>query len=452
MCSRFFDNNNKNSSGDVTILPPPDFSGPFDLLIRAIVTDVATDGDSDTASSPITTVPIEVNPVADCVDFDLTSLIVVEDGQAAAPLQPVLGTAIEQNITIRDDGTENPVGGENNEEESEFISRVELTVANDFDGLRFNSNLGGVAVFNITDVSVPNLGTFSSGAIDFIAAENKVVITSSIFENARGSGDLGTLTVTERTNAETDIRFILRSIEAFARAPQSDENDFIQVNITTIDINNALDEFDEVACTEDVEVIVQAFADTPEVTIDFQPLTNTFTEDDDNATVPYTGFGGIPLFVNVMASPDQVDNSETLSLIFTVPFEPGYNDPIGTLSVGAPNSATFQFTPQGSDADGNLVYVVTTDPTLSSFEQAVELNNVLEGTAGALATSNLFFTPAPNFAGLLTGTAGIKVELISTEEETDPAEIALKSANDTAFIDIDILPQVSQKFSHFQSR
>lgn len=448
--------------GNVTFLPPPDFSGTFDLQIRGVVRDETSDGDVATNSTPFVSIPVEVNPVADCVEFNFSSTVVVEDEQSAPNASSrSLGFIIEQGLTILDDGTENPApfvdpvtgtttqGGENNAE-VEYISRIVLTVVDDsvagdgFDNLRFNVDDSNIPIFNDTDVSEDMLGPFMSGIVEFNATTNTVTITSSKFEDARTALTLGSLSEIDRSEAQRDILAVARLLEVFGREDESDENEFVRVEVTSIDINSELGRFDETSCSDDVEVIVQAFADDPLVMIEFQPPTNTFTEDDDNFTQSFEATGGIPLFVNFMASVDDVDDSETLTVEITIPFEPGFDDPIGTLSSTLPNNIDLVFAEDRVEQNGDVVYTITADESLSASEQAFQLNRFFQGDGTTASTAGLFFTPATNFAGNLTGTAGIRVDLIATEKETDPSEIARKRAVSTDFVNIDILPQVRE--------
>lgn len=289
-----------------------------------------------------------------------------------------------------------------------------------------------------TSGTVPGLGTSGSAILvyDLTTTTNTLTITSSIIESARASGTLGTLTTAALQAAEQDIRFVLANITALPANAQSDVDASINVTATTIDVNPDLKQANESSpCAVRLHtVVVQAIADPVNVTVQ-QMLTNAYTEDNaintTNSWIP----NGIPMKMNVTSSIDNTDNSEYLEIKISVPVDSRYGAPIGTLK--ALSDPLGKITVAKVGVVGQYEeWKITIDNTMTAQAQEAALNTYL--------ASNLFFVPAENWSGKLTGTSGIKVELFSIEEATG-TQVLLKQTNDTEYINVDVLPVVSSR-------
>jgi hypothetical protein len=181
-----------------------------------------------------------------------------------------------------------------------------------------------------------------------------------------------------RAQIEAGIRTTLDTLSL--QAPlHSDVNITLSVAITTTD-NDA----SSITQPFSHGVVVQAVADAPSVTAD-----NIALNEDATAA----------LVIRADRSADD-DNSETLSVRITVPSDG--TGVIGTLAGSTPAGVAFT-------AMGGGVYLVTATGATPAEREAL-LDGFLNGS--------ITFTPRAQWSGVLTGTAGIKVEAISTEAAT----------------------------------
>ncbi len=181
---------------------------------------------------------------------------------------------------------------------------------------------------------------------------------------------------------EAQIRAAVNTLSIQAPS-QSDTNFSLSVAITTTD-NDASSIIDSYVHT----VIVQAVADIPSVTA------GAVTTSEDI---------GLALIINAGRSIDDgaSDNSETLSVRITVPSDG--TGPVGTLT-GTPSAGVTL-----SDLGGGVYMVTATGPDPAAREFLID--SFINGGA-------LTFTPREQWSGVLTGTAGIRVDVISTESES----------------------------------
>lgn len=219
----------------------------------------------------------------------------------------------------------------------------------------------------------------------------------------------GTETITLNGGTEAQIRAALDTLSV--QAPlHSDANFSLTVAVKTEDNDGSA-----VTDIRTHAVTVQAVADAPSVTAG-----NISLDEDTTAT----------LVIDPGRSADE-DNSETLSVRITVPSD-GLGV-IGSLSGTAPAGVTL------TDQGGGVYLVSATGATPADRETA--LDGFLNG--------GITFTPRAQWSGVLTGTAGIKVEAISTEAAT-AGELApgsfggtdgtSKTETTTTYIGVTVLP------------
>jgi hypothetical protein len=189
------------------------------------------------------------------------------------------------------------------------------------------------------------------------------------------------------TNSETELKAILETLTLTA-PPQEDDNFNLTVTLlTTDDFVNNIGSYTH-------PVSVGAVADKPEVvsTVDIELEEDTPSD---------------PLEV-VVGRSDDADDSETLSVRFTIPVDPDDMLPVGNLTLnneGLPDGYTFT----GDETNGYLLTVPAGTP-----DQEVDyINDFFSNTTHM----GLLFIPRPDWAGFFNGTEdkGIQVDLISTE-------------------------------------
>ena len=189
-----------------------------------------------------------------------------------------------------------------------------------------------------------------------------------------------TLSGAHSAAGESGIRTALNTLTV-TPAAHLDTNFTLNVAITTTD-NDASVTTQNFTQT----VVVQAVADAPSVSADDLAL-----DEDTTAT----------LFIRPDRSADD-DNSEALSVRITVPADG--SGVIGTLAGTPAGGSGVTFTNLGGG-----VYTVTATGANPAAREAA-LDTFLNG--------GITFTPRAQWSGVLTGTNGIRVEAISTENAT----------------------------------
>ncbi len=373
---------------------------------------------------------VNVSPVADCVAIRNSNSVMVEDNTGAQRTN--VGEIISNNLIVTDDAVTTPAVENNNV--PEYLSRVELreTITNPL----------GIPILDFSVSTIINsggsspltgLGPHSSGNLVYDLSTNIFAITSQIIETARTDGKLGELENIDLQDADDDIRFILNELFAVPAIPQSDLDAVIAVEAKTIDVNPILEQANEsLSCNRLHTVRIRANADPVDLTVE-QTLFNTYKEDDDGATTLWKP-NGIPLRMSVDSSIDNTDGSEYLEILITIPYDSRYGAPIGTLNHFSDSNGKISVTKIGGGGQTAEVWRAAVDTTLTAEEQETALNSYL--------ASNLFFVPGSNWSGKLTGTDGIKVELLSIEKASGN-QVVTKQTNDTGYIGIDLLPVVS---------
>jgi hypothetical protein len=380
----------ESSLAALAVKPPVNFSGTFTLSIRGVTVDASVN-DTVTLPTNVQTIVVIVTPVADPISTPSLS-IVVEDGAVIALGADLANTAT--GIRANDNGT-----GSGNNGATEMISRVVLDFPAD----------------TLTQTyTVAHAGNVGSAVIAFDVDLRTYTITSTLIT---GAADVALVSQADRAQAEADIRATLTGLTVTMGPANTDLNGIVAVTVTTLDVNDGVSSTQDSAFNHDIRV--EAIADTPGLAI-----TPTISVDEDGID--------IPLYINVGNSVDS-DNSETLSVRITVPSDSF--GVIGTL-VGTP-PAGLTITDQG-----NGVYLV----------QATGATNALREAAldSFLNTGTLSLDPRANWSGDLTGSDGIKVEVISTEAATG-VELANNSyggidglsATETVvdYIDVIVAPQ-----------
>jgi hypothetical protein len=422
---------------DLQMDPPNNYSGNYDMITRATLRTVDGDdiGDVDAESEPETT-SVDVLPVSD--GSTTPSIRIVEDQW----LPEMFGSTLADSMNLRDraSGTGNNVDTE---------SLTELVVSVPADSLEQTYLLsgafellvdGGTATIgdSIVTLSEPVAGgvrTFTIRSVTNVPLGSATDLTH--FLPASG---VDFIDKTEREAATEDLYSALRLFELFQGPEHNSDNGLLQFTTTSVDVNlDVKDNAGEVDSTLRTwrPVIVLANADPPGVTTGA-----TVTVDEDTVS--------IPLDITVTKSLD-VDDSETLSVRITVPqqpvFTPNENDtPIGTIEYTGTLPEGVSLT---ETSDGVYLFEATGDtPDI----REARLNSVLEA---AQSGGQLVFNPRFGWAQTLTGTNGLQVDAISTEDATGNNNLAnhptdfvalyvedqtTKTETRTAYIDIDVTP------------
>lgn len=307
-----------------------------------------------TSSTSTQVVPVTVTPVADPVSIPAAS-VGVEDEAAIA-----LGTDLLTALAPADNGS-----GTGNNAETETITQIVLDFPDDTATVTYNITPGAVV---------------GSAQIVFDPVARSYTITSSIL------AAVGTFSTAERAQAEADIRATLAGFTVDMGPTHSDANGVVAVKVTTLDGVNLSGSTLETSFNH--TIVVQAVADTPGVTVvdPSSPVSEDATS--------------VALQINVANSAD-TDGSETLSVRITVPKDS--IGPVGTISGTPPAGVTMT-------SLGGGAYLVTASGADAATREAL-LDSFLNG--GGVA-----FVPRANWSGVLTDTAGIRVDVISTEAAT----------------------------------
>ncbi len=372
---------------NLSVQPPTHYSGTINLTVRGVVVDTNAGG-SITSTTATQTLPVTVTPDADGIVTPAASVVVEDTGAFT------LGSNINSGLSLVDNGT-----GTGNNGTSETISRIALDFPDDSATVTYSISPGAAV---------------GSAQIAFDAGTRTYTITSTIIT---GAPDVGALTQTDRAQAEADIRATLAGFNVTMGPTHSDTNGTVAVTVTTLDVNGGVANAQDNPFSHSIRV--QAVADTPSVSV-VDPVSAV---DEDGPNVLLT--------INAGNSAD-VDNSETLSVRITVPSD-GLG-PIGTIVGTTPSGVTLTH-------QGGGVYLVTATGANNAAREAA-LDGFLNG--GGVA-----FNPRDNWSGVLTGTNGIRVDVISTEGATG-SELAPgsfggldgTSATETVtdYIDIRVIP------------
>jgi hypothetical protein len=332
------------------------------LRVRGHIVDYTMNGQASATTEP-QTIGIAVSPVADGFTSPTQSTVGVED-LGPTPFGSTLATT---GMQPEDNGT-----GRGNNPESETISRVSFVVPADTNSLDYT--ISG-AYAPLVSGTIAGVGT---AEVTFDIATRAYTLTSTTITGAAAIADLP---ITEREQAEDDIRNTLATFQVEIGPEHTDQNGEIDVTVTTLDVN--IQEFDTRDETFIHAIIIQAVADAGGI----------FTHD----TAPVSEDGSnIPLKIDVTRSADD-DNSETLSVRIKVPADA--NGLIGTI-VGNPPTKVFL-----SD-EGNGKYLITANGA-TPVERESALNSFV-------SLGDLAFDPRPNFSGNAT----LQVDVISTEGAT----------------------------------
>jgi len=341
----------------LSIRPPLNYSGTISLSVRGTVVDTNASGATTTVVTAAQVLPVTVTPDADGVTTPANSIGVEDNGAVA------FGATINSGLAVIDNGS-----GAGNNAATETISRIVLDFPAD----------SATQTYTITP------GTLTGSAqIVFDAALRTYTITSTIIT---GAADVGALSQADRTQAQADIRATLAGFSVTMGPTHTDLNGIVAVTATTLDVNGGVANTQN--NTFNHTVVIRAVADTPTVSV----TDPTVATAEDSANIVLT--------INPGNSAD-TDNSETLSVRITVPSD-GLG-PVGTLTGAPPTGVTLTY-------QGGGVYLVTASGASSAAREGL-LDTYMNG--GALA-----FDPRTNWSGSLTGTNGIRIDVISTEGAT----------------------------------
>lgn len=341
------------------IAPPANFSGTINLSVRAVITDTTSNRNS-TLVTAASVIAVTVTPDADGVTPPALSNGVEDNGAVAFGAD--LANA-STGIRVVDNTT-----GTGNNTATETISRIVLDFPADT-ATQTYSVTAGAAV--------------GSAVVAFDAGLRAYTITSTLLSYSAADGSVSQ---TDRAQAEADIRATLAGFAVTMGPTHTDLNGVIAVTATTLDVNGGLANLQDNTFNHTVRI--QAVADTPTISVV------------DPAVPAIEDGANIALTIDAGNSAD-ADNSETLSVRITVPSD-GLGV-IGTIVGTAPLGVTL--TNQGGG-----VYLVTATGATNALREAA-LDSFLNG--GGIA-----FDPRANWSGSLTGTNGLKVEAISTEAAT----------------------------------
>ncbi|MEQ1576256.1 MAG: calcium-binding protein [Hyphomicrobium sp.] len=382
----------ESALANLEIRAPLNYSGTMTLSVRGVVVDTNSTG-SVTATTTPQTISVTVTPDADAISTPALSVGVEDNGAVAFGADLANATT---GIRVTDNGT----GGGNNAD-TETMSQIVLDFPAD------------TATQTYTVVPGAAVG---SAQIAFDSGTNTYTITSTIIT---GAANAGLLTQADRNLAEADIRATLNGFTVTMGPTHTDLNGAVAVTATTLDVNGGIANTQDNTFNHDIRI--QAVADTPSVTVT-----------DPASATPEDG-SNILLTINAGNSAD-LDNSETVSVRITVPADS--LGAVGTITGTPPANVTL------TSLGGGIYLVQATGA--DNATRAASLNSFING--GGLA-----FDPRANWSGSLTGTNGIKIEVISTEAATG-VELAAtifggtdgtsKTETVTDYIDILISPAV----------
>ncbi|MFO1170787.1 MAG: type I secretion C-terminal target domain-containing protein [Hyphomicrobiaceae bacterium] len=343
----------------LSIQGPANFSGTINLSIRGVVVDASTSGNVTDVTAPQTLV-VTVTPDADAVTAPTVSLGVEDLGAVA------FGAALANTTTgirVVDNGT-----GTGNNAATETLSEVSLDFPADTATQTYSITAGAAS---------------GSASATFDPFTRTYTITSTIIT---GAADIGALSLASRQQAETDIRAVLAGFSVTMGPTHTDLDGIVAVTAKTLDVNGGV--YNIQPNTFNHTIQIQAVADTPSVSVT-DPVGSS-AED----------VASIPLTINAGNSAD-ADGSETLSVRITVPSDS--LGAVGSITGTPPANVTL------TDLGGGVFRVTASGPDSATRE--ARLDSFLQG--GGIA-----FTPRTNWSGTLLGTAGLKVEVISTEAAT----------------------------------
>ncbi|KAG7360730.1 PT repeat/fibro-slime domain containing protein [Nitzschia inconspicua] len=370
-------------TAEVALVPPLDWSGSFDVVVRGAVTDTASDGDTARSASGPTTISVDVFPVGDCFDMNKNMRLTEDQGPAN------IGIHLANTIELHDNGDV----AMNNNDATETVIQIDL-IGLVLQGTYVPAQLNGSSIDGFGNTHV----TYTINA-----AGNPVYsITSK-------STPTGASTAAEVQQIEGDIRTTLQSF-TYSLISQSDASQTLNVEVTSLDVNLGIAA--RHTCSEVLTIAITAVADEP--TVSTTNPQGVYIENGPN----------IPLNIIIGASMDGTDGSEDLIVTITVPQRASWdllNGPIGQLVSTKP-------------VDG----VVMTEISPGVYRIMVE--NTAAGQANNAATDqankiNIFLAGLElNPFEYWAGTSFITVDVTSVEEANKD------SATVTSTIEFSVLP------------
>jgi hypothetical protein len=401
-----------SATATLTIDPPSNWSGAFNLKIRATLIDTTSDGDTTESSSIESVIGIKFKPVSDGFEDLPSSVTGVEDTLIAFGAKLALkGTDTDPGWRLRDRPT-NPTA--NNNAETEILSQIKLVgvptdPASDF-------IFSGLYMPNVTST---NQAGFDTARVSYDSTTKEIIITSTIITNAPDVGAVSNLLLEQ---AESDILKTLETFFVKVLGTHADEDtEKIDVTFTSLDRNPDGMVCDDLEESFQLALNILAVADTP--TIATTKPVGDFSED----------MGNVPLLNTIIIgpSPDGTDKSEFLTVYIQVP-EDGVG-PVGTIILP---STTVSTQIDMTDLGDGLYEFVAKDLNTTAADQATDLN---------LFFDLLEFAPRSHWAGDLTVNEGLEVTVVSKEKSSfadssyGGPDNTSETETVTAYIDIIVL-------------
>ncbi|KAG7357174.1 hypothetical protein IV203_001862 [Nitzschia inconspicua] len=370
-------------SAEVALVPPLNWSGSFNVVVRGAVTDTASDGDTARSASDPITIPVDIFPVGDCFDMNKSIQVIEDQGPAN------IGSHLANTVKLQDNGDITM----NNNPATETIIQIDLI------GL----------VLQGTYVPALLNGSSMDGFGNTLVQYTTNAAGNHVYSITSKSTPTGASTEAELQQIETEIRKTLESF-TYSLISQSDASQTLNVEVTSLDVN--LQVTARYTCSEVLTIAITAVADEPTVLTTIPQ--GVFIENGPN----------IPLDIVIGASVDGTDGSEDLIVTITVPQRASWdllNGPIGQLVSTVPVSDVVmtELSPG--------VYRITVANTAAgqandaATDQANKINSFLAG---------LELNPFEYWAG----TSFITVDVTSVEEANKD------SATVTSTIEFTVLP------------
>ncbi len=349
---------------NLQIQAPLNYSGTFNMSVRAVVVDTSGSNTTTSYSAP-QSIAIDVNPIADPITMPVRT-----DGYE--DWGPVAFGATLANASSGLRVTDTVVGGPG-EGGDETLSQVKLSVPANTATLTYT--MSGTYVPG-ADGTLAGVGSAQVVLSTNGAGVRTYTITSTIITSA---ADLGALTDAQRDQAEADIRATLATFRTEIGPAHTDLDGSISVTATALDVKDG--DFNTRDTTSSHQIRIRAIADAPSITA--SAANATINEDT-----------SVALNIDANNSAD-MDGSETLSVRIVVPTDS--TGVVGSLAAGAlPSGVTF--TAQA----GGVYLVQATGPDSATREARLD---------AFLNSGGVSFTPRLNYSGDVS----ITVEAISTE-------------------------------------
>jgi hypothetical protein len=201
---------------------PGHFSGTIPINVRGTIVDFSMSGQAVKSSGPVT-INVNILPDADDVNLGPSKTVGVEDGEPLPFGNTLAGVRVKDNGNTR----------QGNNPETETFSRVQLKVPSDSANLKYN-----FSATTFLPESYESVGGVVPGSktarISYDPSSRTFAITSTIITEA---SNIGSLSITDRRAASTDIINTLKAFKVEIGPKHSDQNGSVQCEVTTLDVN-----------------------------------------------------------------------------------------------------------------------------------------------------------------------------------------------------------------------